>query len=193
MYQLKKHLKALCLVLAIPVLFGCTYRKSFSPDLLLDNQQIATTATEHAARFDCDTAVITCIDFRFAVANQEFINDTLGLKDNYDHISIPGSIYNMVNPETRDLLFSKFTLSVRLHLIKRVIIISHKDCGGYGGSASFGSEIAEYETLCADLRKAKTLLIERYPTLDVDLYLESLVEKDGGLTVHFEEIPHKVY
>ncbi len=186
---MKKHLKVLCLVLAILVPPGC----SPSPDLLLDNQQVATTVAEDAAQFDCDTIVITCIDHRFAVANQEFINDTLGLKDNYDHISIPGSIYNMVNPETRDLLFSKFTLSVRLHLIKRVIIISHKDCGAYGGSASFGSEIAEYENLCADLWEARTLLIEKYPTLEVDLYLESLAKEGERLTVRFEKIPHKIY
>lgn len=171
---------------AIPL--GCAYNKTSSHDLLVDNQQIAIAVQPEAARSDCDTLVITCIDYRFAVANQEFINETLGLKDNYDHISIPGSIYNLVNPETRALLFSKFALSVRLHLINRVVIINHRDCGGYGGSASFGSEIAEYETQTADLRKARTLLIEKYPTLQVDLFLESLVLEGGETKVHFEKI-----
>src|SRR5574337_2007255 len=188
---MKKTWKAFCIVfilfLIIPV--GCVYNKSSSPDLLLDNQQIAITVSPEASRSDCDTLVITCIDYRFAVANQEFINETLGMKDNYDHISIPGSIYNLVNPETRDLLFSKFALSVKLHLINRVIIITHKDCGAYGGSASFGSEIAENETLCADLRKARTLLIEKYPTLEVTLFLESLALEGNQVKVHFEKIP----
>ncbi len=154
----------------------------------MDNQQIAITVQPETARTDCDTVVITCIDYRFAIANQEFINETLGLKDNYDHISIPGSIYNLVNPETRALLFSKFALSVRLHLINRVVIISHRDCGGYGGSTAFGSEIAEYETQTADLRKARALLLEKYPTLQIDLFLESLVQEGGETKVHFEKV-----
>ncbi|MBI2469892.1 MAG: hypothetical protein HYV59_01430 [Planctomycetes bacterium] len=188
---MKKNLKPICFVIALFLLtpIGCTYNKSSSTDLMINNQQIATEINPQTARSDCDTLVITCIDYRYANANQEFINETLGLKDNYDHISIPGSIYNLVNPETRELLFSKFALSVKLHLINRVVIISHKDCGGYGGSASFGSEIAENETLCADLRNARELLIEKYPTLEVKLFLESLVKEGDELKVHFEKIP----
>ena len=186
---MKKFLNAVFII--VPLYFipmGCAYNKATSPDLLVDNQQITTPINPETSRSDCDTLVITCIDYRFAVANQDFINEKLGLKDNYDHISIPGSIFNLVNPETRDLIFSKFALSVRLHLIKRVVIISHRDCGGYGGSASFGSEIAENETLCADLRKAKALLIEKYPTLEVNLFLESLVQDGEEIKVLFEKI-----
>ena len=187
---MEKKLKPVCFVIAlfslIPV--GCTYNNLSSTDLLVNNQQITTAINPETARSDCDTLVITCIDYRFAIANQEFINETLGLKDNYDHISIPGSIYNLVNPVTQDLLFSKFALSVKLHLINRVVIISHRDCGGYGGSASFGSEISEYETLCADLRKARELLIEKYPTLEVKLFLESLVKEGDQVRVNFEKI-----
>lgn len=188
---MKKNLKSICLGITLFFLvpIGCSYNKSSPTDLLVNNQQIAIPINHQTARSDCDTLVITCIDYRFANANQEFINETLGLKDNYDHISIPGSISNLVNPETRELLFSKFALSVKLHLINRVVVISHRDCGGYGGSASFGSEISEYETLCADLRKARTLLIEKYPTLEVNLFLESLVKEGDQVRVHFEKIP----
>lgn len=186
---MKKFLNAIFII--VPLYFipiSCAYNKSPSPDLMVDNQQIATPINPETPRSDCDTLVITCIDYRFAVANQDFINEKLGLKDNYDHISIPGSIYNLVNPETRDLLFSKFALSVKLHLINRVVIITHKDCGAYGGAVSFGSEIAETETLCADLRKAKALLIEKYPTLEVTLFLESLALEGEETKVLFERI-----
>ncbi|OHB90974.1 MAG: hypothetical protein A2Z57_07655 [Planctomycetes bacterium RIFCSPHIGHO2_12_39_6] len=185
--KLKPVYFVIALFLLIPI--GCTYNNHSSTDLLVNNQQIATAINPETSRSDCDTLVITCIDYRYAFANQEFINETLGLKDNYDHISIPGSIYNLVNPETQALLFSKFDLSVKLHLINRVVIISHIDCGAYGGSVSFGSEIAENENLCADLRTARTLLIEKYPTLEVNLFLESLVKEGDPMTVHFEKIP----
>lgn len=174
----------LCLI----IFTGCATTKSTSPDLLADNQQIITTVNETTLRSDCDTLFITCIDYRFAAANQDFINETLKLKDNYDHISIPGSIYNFINPETRDLVFSKFALSVRFHLVNRVVVISHKDCGAYGGSVSFGSELSEYETICSDLRKARALLIEKYPTLEVTLFLESLQQDGDTVKVAFEKI-----
>ncbi|KKO20585.1 MAG: hypothetical protein DCC43_03130 [Candidatus Brocadia sp.] len=181
-------------VSAVVVLFsifpiGCMYNQSPLPDRLLENEQISLNVSHDASAIsDCDTLLITCIDYRFAVANQDFANDTLGLRDNYDHISIPGSIYNLVNPETRSLLFSKFALSVRMHLIKRVVIVSHRDCGAYGGSVAFGSEIAEYETLTADLKTSRGLFLEKYPTLKVESFLESL-EKEGDQTkVKFEKI-----
>src|SRR3990170_4515085 len=188
---MKKNLKSICLGITLFSLvpIGCSYNNSSTTDMLVNNQQIAIPVNHQTARSDCDTLVITCIDYRFANANQEFINETLGLKDNYDHISIPGSIYNLVNPETQGLLFSKFELSVRLHLIKLIVIISHIDCGAYGGSASFGSEIAERETLITDLTNARRLLIEKYPTLEVNLYIESLAKEGDGLKVNFEKIP----
>jgi len=186
-----KNVKAVffTLVLSLIVFAGCANTKSTSPDLLVDNQQIITTVNEESLRSDCDTLVITCIDYRFASANQDFINETLKLKDNYDHISIPGSIFNFINPETRELVFSKFALSVSFHLINRVVIISHKDCGAYGGSVSFGSELSEYETICSDLRKARSLLIEKYPTLDVAIFFETLQQDDDKTKVNFEKIP----
>src|SRR3989338_5169356 len=188
--QMKKYFNIIfIIVLSYFISTGCAFNKTSSPDLLVDNQQIATLLNPETLRSDCDTLLITCIGYRFAVANQGLINEALKLKDNYDHISIPGGIYNLVTPETRELLFSKFALSVKLHLINRVVIISHKDCGAYGGSATFGSEIAENENLCSDLRKARALLIEKYPTLEVNLFLESLVKDDDELKVHFEKIP----
>lgn len=183
----KKYTIVPFLGIVLMLLSGCTSREP-SSDILVDNQQIVINVDPMAVRPDCDTLVITCIDYRFAIANQDLVNNTLKLKDNYDHISIPGSILNLVNPETQELVFSKFALSVRLHLIKRVVIISHKDCGGYGGSASFGSDLSERETLCNDLRKARAFLIEKYPTLRIDLYLEFLAKEGEKETVHFEKI-----
>lgn len=192
MHNSKHHRKGLLYYCVSAVLFcissGCATSKSTLPDLLLDKQLIVTEVSQDTKKSDCDTLVITCIDYRFAIENQVFINEKLGLKDNYDYISIPGSILNLIDTETRDLVLSKFALSVRLHLVKRIVIISHKDCGGYGGSASFGSELAEHEILCADLRKARDLFLENYPTLEVNLFLESLMHEGNETKVHFEKI-----
>ncbi|MBM4064576.1 MAG: hypothetical protein FJ266_02880 [Planctomycetes bacterium] len=186
---MKKHFTIITVtVLSYFISTGCACNRTSTSNLMVDNQQIVTPLHPETLRPDCDTLVITCIDYRFAVANQNFINETLHLKDTYDHISIPGSIFNLVNPETRDLVFSKFALTVKFHLVNRVVIISHKDCGAYGGSSTFGSELAEKEILCDDLKNAKALFLEKYPALDVDLYLESLSQEGDEIKVHFEKI-----
>lgn len=180
--QMKYPLKTLCILCLLLLIThqGCSKKEI---PLFKDAKAVIALDREEE-RSDCDTLVFTCIDYRFAFANQEFINKKLGIEGNYDHISIPGSIYNLVNPSTRDIVFSKVTSFVNFHLIKRVVIIGHRDCGGYGGSSAFGSEIAEYIYLTSDLRKAREILIEEYPTLEVDLYLETLT-REG---VRFEKI-----
>lgn len=160
--------------------FGCSYNK----DLLLTTSKTTIPVSSQTEREDCDTLVFTCIDYRFAFANQQFINEELELNNNYEHISIPGSIFNLVNPETREIVFSKITNLVNFRLIKKVVIIGHKDCGGYGGSSAFVSETTEHEYLSEDLRMARDILLEKYQGLRIHLYLESLT-REG---VHFEKI-----
>lgn len=137
----------------------------------------------------CDALVITCADFRFTTATQEFINNRLGLKGNYDYISIPGSIKNLLDPKTRDLVLNKFGISVRLHRVKRIIILGHQDCSiGYGGSKSFPEPLIEYKTICKDLKKARTRMRIRFPHLKVYLYYATVLAKDHQRIYNFKQI-----
>src|SRR3990167_1565658 len=137
----------------------------------------------------CDALVITCTDFRFTTATQEFINDRLGLKDNYDYISIPGSIRNLLDPKTRDLVLNTFGVSFRLHHVKRVVILGHQDCTtGYGGSKSFSEPATEYETICKDLKKARRLMRLRFPHLKVYLYYGTVFFTERQRIYNFKQI-----
>lgn len=137
----------------------------------------------------CDALVITCTDFRFTTATQEFINDRLGLKGNYDYISIPGSIRNLLDSNTRDLVLNTFGISLRLHRVNRVIILGHQDCTiGYGGSKNFPEPEVEYNTICKDLKKARRLLGFRFPHLKVYLYYSTVLFKDNQRIYNFKQI-----
>ena len=137
----------------------------------------------------CDSLIITCTDFRFASATQEFINNRLGFKGNYDYISIPGSIRNLLDRNTRDLVLNNCGVSVRLHHVKRVIILGHQDCGiGYGGSKNFQEPNDEYKAICKDLKKARTRMGIRFPHLKVYLYYATIVSKDHQRIYNFEQI-----
>ncbi len=137
----------------------------------------------------CDALVITCNDFRFTTATQEFVNNRLGLKGNYDYLSIPGSVRNLLNSNTRDIVLKNFGISVRLHLVKRLIIIGHQDCSiGYGGSTNFSEPADEYNTICADLKKARRLLRFRFPHLKVYLYYGTVFCKDHQRIYNYKQI-----
>ena len=136
----------------------------------------------------CSTMVINCSDFRFAKATQELINEKIGLKGDYDYFSIPGSIRNMLNKETRKLVMDTFGISVRLHQVKRVIIISHEDCIGYGGEKVFGSHEEEYKTITKDLKKARRLMRLRFDNLEVYLFYGRIIDSDGIRIVEYEQI-----
>ncbi len=137
----------------------------------------------------CDALVITCTDFRFTTATQEFINDRLGLKDNYDYISIPGSIRNLLDPKTRDLVLNAFGVSFRLHHVKRIVILGHQDCTtGYGGSKSFSEPAIEYETICKDLKRARKLMRFKFPHLKIYLYYGTVFVNEHQRIYNFKQI-----
>ncbi len=137
----------------------------------------------------CDSLVITCNDFRFNTATQEFINNRLGMKGTYDYISIPGSIRNLLDRNTRDLVLNKFGVSVLLHHVKRVIILGHQDCRiGYGGTKNFKEALDEYKTVCKDLKKARTRMGIRFPHLKVYLYYIAILSENHQRVYNFEQI-----
>ena len=136
----------------------------------------------------CSTMVINCSDFRFAKATQELINEKIGLKGDYDYFSIPGSIRNMLNKETRKLVMDTFGISVRLHQVKRVIIIAHEDCIGYGGETVFSSHDEEYKIITKDLKKARRLMRLRFDNLEVYLFYGRIIDSDGLRVVEYEQI-----
>lgn len=166
--------------------------------ILLAEEQAEKKSSKKPAKYSkffdekvhwCDALVITCSDFRFTTATQEFVNNRLGMKGNYDYISIPGSIRNLLDRKTRDLVLDNFGVSVRLHHVKQVIIMAHQDCRiGYGGSEKFQEPIDEYKIICKDLKKARTRMGIRFPHLKVYLYYATILSKDHQRVYNFEQI-----
>ena len=165
-----------------------------SDDPKNDNDKELQKGVKYSKFFDekthwCDVLVINCSDFRFTTASQEFINERLGLKGNYDYISIPGSIRNLMDAKTRDLVLNKFGVSVRLHRVKRIIILGHQDCSvGYGGSKNFSEPAVEYKTICKDLKKARKLMRIKFPHLKVYLYYATVLSKDHQRIYNFKQV-----
>lgn len=195
MRHIQKMLRNCCFIIVLHLLciVSITTNDSLASDESTGKIQTQKTV-KYSTFFDkkthwCDAMVITCTDFRFTTATQEFINNRLGLKGNYDYISIPGSIRNLLDSKTRDLVLNTFGVSVHLHHVKRVVILGHQDCStGYGGSKNFSEPLVEYKAICKDLKKARRLMKLRFPHLKVFLYYATVLYKDHQRIYNFKQI-----
>ncbi len=108
----------------------------------------------------CHAVIICCIDFRFQKYIRKWTDENL--KDQtFDLIGFAGA--------TKDLetILRQIDISVRLHNICQVILIHHEECGAYGAESSI-------EKHTADLLKAKSAILSRYPDLDISPYYLTL-------------------
>ena len=118
----------------------------------------------------CNTAVIGCVDFRFNQEMVSWIKEEFN-EEAFDLWTVAGSAKFFISEEFQD--FKEFRLkkindvSCNLHDIHRLVIINHADCGAYGGRKIFSDPAAEKRQHLEDLDKARKLLQERFPKLEI--------------------------
>lgn len=113
-----------------------------------------------------EAIIITCIDFRLQEAINNWIAQNLEPKT-FDRVALAGGVKNL------DTILRQIDIAVRLHHIKKVILVNHEDCGAYG-------EAGTLEKHTEDLTAAKARIQEIYPNLEVEtfyLHLDGNFEK----------------
>ena len=108
--------------------------------------------TDHS----CEALVVHCMDYRL----QKYLNDWLDKNPgigNYDRVGIAGGVLDIYP------VLKHIELAVRLHKIRKVILINHEDCGAYGPAGTF-------ERHKADLTEAERKVHALYMGLIVDKY-----------------------
>lgn len=113
----------------------------------------------------CSSLLVSCIDFRVQRTVEEWARKNLGERQ-YDRVALAGGVKN------RDVILGQVDLSVRLHEIKKVVLMNHEDCGAYG---SEGTEKKHQE----DLRAMCLALRNKYPMLAIETYY---VKLDGSVS-----------
>jgi carbonic anhydrase len=124
------------------------------------------------------------MDFRLGRAIKNYL-ETNNLLNNADLVSAAGGVKNLVNPQSRndaDFVMRQIEISKRLHGIKKVILLSHTDCGAYGERTAFADEQAELECHIQDLKKAESLIKQKFPDLEIQLNLAK-ISPDGEITI----------
>lgn len=108
----------------------------------------------------CNNLIVSCMDFRIQGYVRSWVERQFAGQQ-YDYVGFAGSSKEI------DIVSSQVDISVRLHKIKKVILIHHEDCGAYGTQGSF-------ETHVSDLQNAKQHILQKYPDLIVDAFFLKL-------------------
>lgn len=135
-----------------------------------------------------ETLLLSCMDYRLVDDLVRYM-DGLGLTDSYDHIILAGASAGAVHPAFaawHETFWEHVQAAIDLHGTRKVMVIDHRDCGGYrialgpDHAADAASERAAHAGLLGLLAEA---MAERHPALEVETYLMALdgsVERIGG-------------
>lgn len=132
-----------------------------------------------------EAMVLSCIDPRL----QEPVRDYLAgrqLTGKYSQFVIAGSAIGVTHPAFKDwhkAFWDNLGTSIQLHKIKKVIAITHRDCGA--ARIAFGADkvvtaAAETETHRVALADFRKQVAERLPSLSVETGLMAL---DGKIEI----------
>ncbi len=115
--------------------------------------------TSSAEHYTAEACVVWCFDERFRKLLDAFIEHRAFAHP--DRIIIAGGAKSLSSPEVesaRDFTLGQIQKSLKLHHPKRIILMTHSDCGAYGGLQAFGSKEAELEKHRIELIAARDAL-----------------------------------
>ena len=78
--------------------------------------------------------LLTCMDFRYFELIANVMKDA-GLEGRYDHVILAGAALGAVvrgKKHWHKTFFDHLALAEKLHSIRGVIVLEHRDCGAYG-------------------------------------------------------------
>lgn len=136
-----------------------------------------------AATGNYEAMALTCIDPRFQAPVFNYLGKRR-LTGKYSQFTIAGAAAAVVAPPFKDwqkAFWDNLATSAKLHHIKKVIVIDHRDCSAVKiayGDASTASVPVENETHRKIFAAFRKELAQRQPTLGVETWLMSL---DGSV------------
>ena len=125
--------------------------------------------------------VLSCIDPRFQPVVYNYLKKKK-LVGKYSSFTIAGSAVGVTASKFKrwhKAFWDNFDTSVKLHNIKKLIVINHRDCGAakiINGKKEF-SKVNETNVHKNSFKKIKKIFKRKYPKLRIELRLISLNSK----------------
>ena len=125
--------------------------------------------------------VLSCIDPRFQPIVYNYLKKK-NLTGKYSTFTIAGAAIGVTANKFKrwhKVFWENFDTSVKLHNIKKLIVINHRDCGAakiVNGKKEFSS-INETKVHKTSFQKLKKIFKKKYPKFKIELVLISLNKK----------------
>ena len=122
--------------------------------------------------------VLSCIDPRFQPLIFNYLNKK-SLKGKYSLFTIAGSAIGVTSPKFKKwhhTFWDNINISIKLHKIKKLIVINHRDCGVakiLNGKKVFNKQ-NETHIHKESYLKIRKILKKKHPYLQIEFYLISL-------------------
>ena len=135
-----------------------------------------------------DAMILTCIDFRFPHLIVDYMDSLTPPgkpRITYDHVILAGAslgVFSGVFPQWATTFWDHLAVSLKLHKIKQVYLIDHRDCGGY---REFGALPGTDKVPVGS--ETETLIHQHY--MDRLAYLIRNTHQDLEVITHLLELP----
>ena len=125
-----------------------------------------------------EAMVLSCMDPRFQPKVFKYLK-AKKLTGKYSSFTIAGAAIGVTHKKFKkwhSTFIDNLSTSIKLHKIKKIIVINHKDCGAakiVNGKKKFNS-IIENKIHKESFKKIKKILNNRFPTLKINFKILSL-------------------
>lgn len=132
-----------------------------------------------AAAGHTDVLLLSCMDYRLVDDTERYMAGR-DLRDKYDHIILAGASLGATTdkyPCWNTTFWEHLDVAIKLHSIKKVIIMDHRDCGAYKVilGEDFSKDPAKEKAVHAQTLSALADKIKgKYPALEIELQLMDL-------------------
>lgn len=125
---------------------------------------------------DVEALVLSCMDFRL-VNEVGFLLNEHGLVNKYDQVILAGATLGVATdkyPAWSETFWSHLDLAIKLHGVKRVIAVDHRDCGAF--KLVFNKDFAktpdeETQIHTKVMTDFRDLVKRKQPAVEVELLL----------------------
>ena len=125
-----------------------------------------------------EAMVLSCMDPRFQPKVYKYLK-TKKLTGKYSAFTIAGAAIGVTHKKFKkwhSTFIDNLSTSIKLHKIRKIIVINHKDCGAakiVNGKKKFNS-IIENKIHRESFKKIKKILNNRFPSLKINFKILSL-------------------
>lgn len=148
---------------------------------------IGTRSTEARAAATTDALLLSCMDYRLMDDIEKYMSGR-GLRDKYDHVILAGASLGAVTdkyPAWNQTFWEHLDIAIKLHDIRSVIIMDHRDCGAYKvilGADAVKDAKTEQDTHVVRLKQLKAAINKKHPKLAVEMLIMALDGKAEAIT-----------